>query len=377
MPFFLALVTLFFWACNAASSKDATGFGSTVTPAKIAQIDGFVTQKCQEIGIAGYGIEIIDHGKIVYQKTFGFANIDQQVPVTAQTVFGLASVTKTFTALALLKLVDDGKVKLDSPIGEYIPKCPDTWNKITVRNLALMTGGFPHDVEGALTWPEQLKEIKSRPLLFEPGSRYQYSNLSYRLIGQIIENVSGKEYLEYVSDVVLQPAGMNSTGTAERMQQAGSLAQPYRAMGNGALIPIQYKPSAQNFSAGMLCSSLEDMAKYASALADQQFLSAAGYRTMWSMRPTLADGNTSYWGFGWGAKPMPNGNRKLGMNGGLPGVASSILIFPDYKIEVVALSSVRKKPIHGIAQAVGAMIFAKLQPQTLLQAQPPDEAPEE
>jgi len=368
---------MFFWACSSAfadqagakSKSDTTGSARVITPTTIARIDTFVTQKCQEIGIAGYGIEVIDHGKVVYLKTFGFADIDQRTPVTPQTIFGLASVTKTFTALALLKLVEDGKVNLDDPIGKYIDKSPDSWNGITVRNLALMTGGFPHDVEGNLTWTEQLKEIKQRPLLFEPGSRYQYSNISYRLIGQIIENVAGERYLEYVSNAVLQPAGMNSTGPWEKMRSTGALATPYKGMPNGGLQPVEYKPSAQNFSAGMLCSSLEDMAKYATALADHSFIGSAGYRTMWNSRPTLYDGATSYWGFGWGAKPGPNGVQKVGMNGGLPGVASSILIFPDYKIEVIALSSVRKKSIPQIAQAVGAIIFGKLQA--------PEESPDE
>lgn len=325
------------------------------------RIDTIVGQAMASAGIPGYSLVVVKDGKVLHQAGYGFADRERKTPVTPKTIFGLASITKTFTALALLSLVDAGKLKLDDTLDKHIGKLPDTWKKLTIRQLATMTAGIPTGIPKERAWPEEMTIIQGLPLMFKPGTRYCYSNPSYRTLGTVIESVSGKPYLEYIESTILKPLSMTSTGTREQLQSTGLVSQPLGMnRRTGQLTLLRYKPTEISFSSGLLFSNAEDMAKYAQALLDHKLLSRSSYDTLLVARPKLPDGSQSNWAYGWGStrKKAYGGKLVCGMNGGNPGVSSTILLIPQENMAIVGLSN---------AYAPGAYKIPRMVAQAVLQ----------
>lgn len=324
------------------------------------RIDDLVKAAVARGGIAGYSLVVLKDGKVIHQSGYGFADQAKKVPVTPQTAFGLASVTKTFTALALLSLVEKGKLKLDDPLSKHLTGLPTAWKKLTLRQLASMTAGVPNDIPREKPWPEEMAIVQTMPLLFTPGSRFAYSNPSYRTLGTVIERVTGKPYLQYLRETVLSPLAMKSTGTREELEKLTTVSQPFgfnQRTGNAVL--LRYKPTEISFSSGMLFSNTADMAKYAQALLDHKLFSASSYDTLFVSRPPLTTGAQSNWAFGWGVerKKSYGGRLVCGMNGGNPGVASTILLVPEEKLAIVGLSNVYSPAAYRIPRMVAQAVL--------------------
>lgn len=353
-----------------AATHNAAGTAGNTTDADAAlreQIDSLVVQRIREQNIPGYAISVVKDGRLIIHNSYGFQNLEQQRPATNQTVFGLASVTKTFTAFCLLSLVDKGLISLEDPLDKYFRDLGDDYKKLTIRQLASMIAGVPSNIGEQRPWTQQFDQLVHTPLVSQPGSKYLYSNYSYRLLGSVIESVTGKPYLEYVNETMLVPFGMVSTGTTATLAQSGLVAQVY-GDNNGAVPPhpIPFMNPAAQFSAGMLESSSDDMLKYAEALLSRKVLSPKAYQTLWYERPPLTTGEPSKWAFGWGSKvaPLYGNARTVSMNGGVPGVASTMILFPEKNSCVVTLCNLRKPPVYKIATEVAALVFGNKTPQT-------------
>jgi CubicO group peptidase (beta-lactamase class C family) len=324
------------------------------------EIDSLVIQRIEEQRIPGYAISVIKDGRLIIHNAYGFQNLEQRRPATNQTAFGLASLTKTFTAFCLLTLADQGLIELDAPLDKYLTGLGDEYKKLTIRQLASMVAGVPSSIGEQLPWTRQCNQLVHTPLVSEPGSQYLYSNYSYRLLGSVIESVTGKPYLQYVSETMLIPFGMSKTGTTDTLAQTGLVAQVY-GDNNGSVPPhpIPFRNPATQFSAGMLESTSDDMLRYAEALLSRRGLSSKSYQTMWYERPALTTGEPSKWAFGWASKIAPTyGNaRTVSMNGGVPGVASTMIILPEKNSCVVALCNLRKPAVYKIATEVATLAF--------------------
>ena len=344
---------------------------------KLATVDQMVIQRMQMLNMPGYCLAIIKNGKLVFQKPYGYADVSQTKPVTNQTVFGLASLTKTFTALTLLSLVDKGLVNLEDPLSKYVRDLSPQYQNLTIRQLASMTAGVPKVVPQEVEWRNQIPILDKMPLQFEPGSQYLYSNFSYRLLGTVINNVTKRDYLEVVRETILSPLQMNNTATTVIMNKYGIVATAYGDNnGKGPLRQIEYKNPEVSFSAGMLASTSDDLVRYVFGLMSRQIISPQAYQTLWYTRPPLSTGAPSPWAFGWsaGKKEKMGGQYVVAMNGGTPGVASSIIIFPESNSAVISLSNLRKPPVYQIAQKAAAIMFA---PQNTSSQAPPAQEEEQ
>jgi CubicO group peptidase (beta-lactamase class C family) len=314
------------------------------------RIDHLVQAKVKEFGIPGYSLTVMYKGEKIIEKGYGFADLENKIPVTPQTVFGLASITKTFTGLALLKLVDDRKVNLNDPLSKYYEGLSPAYQKITILQLASMTAGVPAHVNEDVDWKGQIKNAQESPLESKPGTQYAYSNLSYRILGGVIEKASGQTYIEYLQKYILTPFGMTNTKPSDQAFSS-PVAIPY----NDNLKPLKegLKSPSINFAAGMLASNTVDMVKYAQALVHRKLLTPQGYESLWKERPGVVNvkkDKESAWAFGWGSA-LVNKHLKVGMNGGLPGVASSIFIFPDDDLIIVGLSN-KNGEAHEVSKLV-------------------------
>jgi CubicO group peptidase (beta-lactamase class C family) len=211
-------------SANPTTNANAKGAGITPRSDVDARLDNLIASRVQKLQIPGYSLGIIHNGKVVFKKGYGTTDFENGSPVTSQTVFGLASLTKTFTALVLLSLVDQGKINLDDRLDKYLDDLVKSWRPITIRQLASMSGGILKALPSEVVWSEQFKLVQEQPLVSTPGSEYLYSNYSYRTLGSVIEKVTGKKYLEVVHETVLDPLSMKATGTQLSALQAFLLA---------------------------------------------------------------------------------------------------------------------------------------------------------
>lgn len=329
---------------------------------KLRKIDEMVVEQMGSLGVPAYCLTVIMNGRTVFHKPYGYADVRARIPTSNDTVFGLASLTKTFTAITLLTLVDKGLINLEDPLSKYVEGLTRPYRNLTLRQLASMTGGVPSQVSREVNWKDQLDILDHTPLVSEPGTQFLYSNFSYRLLGSVITRVTGRPFLDVVGEVILGPLGMQSTGTTVLLEQTGRVAQAYGDnQGQGPLRQIEYKSPAISFSAGMLASTANDLERYVYGLMSRRLLSPRGYRTLWYERPPLLTGQPSAWAFGWhsGVNETMGGQLVVSMNGGTPGVASSIIILPECNSAVIALCNLRKPPVYNIAKSAARIAFGR------------------
>ena len=206
-------MALFLWYGSVSSFA-----GAQTTP-----IDEYIKVEMEKRRIPGLALAVIQHGAVIKMQGYGLANVELDVPVTPDTVFELASVTKQFTATAIMLLVEEGKVGLDDPIPHYLSNTPDAWQGITVRHLLTHTAGLASPETGfrALyaggarvnyTTAEMFEAATQDPMSFAPGERWQYSDVGYFLLGMILEKASGQHYRALVTERFFQPLGMTEIG---------------------------------------------------------------------------------------------------------------------------------------------------------------------
>ena len=181
-------------------------------------IDDYVAGELAKHHVPGIAIAVVKDGKPVKVKGYGLADVEHGVPVTADTVFQLASVTKQFTAAAVMLLVEDGKLSLEDAVSKHVDDLPEAWRKVTVRQLLNHTSGIPNytsspDYERMSfddVKPEDVfKLVRDKPLEFEPGARHAYSNTGYYLLGMVIGHAGGKPYGQFVAERIFRPLGMD------------------------------------------------------------------------------------------------------------------------------------------------------------------------
>ncbi len=291
-------------------------------------------------------IAVIKDGQVVVAKGYGLADVEKSIKATEQTVYQLASVTKPFTAMATLMLVEDGKLSLDGKLTEILPGLPAAWSPVTVRHLLTHTSGIRSytDVFGekkvaesqVFTNDQILALVKDAPLQFAPGERFAYCNTGYYLLGMIIEKASGKPYATFLAERIFKPLGMTSTSLDDYAD-----ARPVRARGyntaNGQTTAAEHTHPSQPFAAGALVSTVVDLAKFDAALAGRKLLKPASYDAMWTpMR--FNDGKASPYAFGWQVDPFRARPRQA-HGGGITGFSTFVARLPEDKVTVIVLTN--------------------------------------
>lgn len=280
------------------------------------------------------------HGEVLLQKAWGLANRETGTPATLDTQFRLGSMNKMFTAVAVLQLVEAGKLALDDPLGKYLPDYPnkDVASKVTVRHLLTHTGGtgdiFGPDFEkNRLTLHEHsdyLKLYGPRGLTHEPGAEFQYSNYGFVLLGALIEKVTGMSYYDYVRSHIFQPAGMSSTDSLTETEAVPNRSTGYMK-GQGGWVPNTDTLPWRGTSAGGGYSTAGDLLRFAQALESGKLISKA----------SLAAATTPYkehYGYGFGIQGE-GALRGYGHGGGAPGMNGELRVFPQLGYVVICLSN--------------------------------------
>jgi CubicO group peptidase (beta-lactamase class C family) len=307
-------------------------------------VDDYIRAEMQKRQIPGLALAVVKNGAVVKLQGYGMANLEHDVPVTPDTVFELASVTKQFTATAIMLLVEEGKARLDDPIETYLPGAPETWKAITVRHLLTHTSGLPGLEENFKSlWPgglrlryttKQLFDSAAKDALsFSAGERFQYSDVGYFLLGMIIERVSGQRYAAFMEERFFRPLGMTSTSLLDHTRILKHRAAGY-TLEDGKLVNIRRVIDIELPSHYGVFSSVKDLVAWEHALAAGRAVKPDSLAQMWTpMR--LSTGVRYEYGFGWGVSDR-RGHRWLN-HSGITG--TEYARFPDDGLSVIVLTN--------------------------------------
>jgi CubicO group peptidase (beta-lactamase class C family) len=286
-------------------------------------------------------------GKVVLDKAYGMANIEWDVPNAPNTKFRLGSITKQFTAAAILLLEERGKLKIDDRIKTYLPDIPMSWERITVNNLLTHTSGIPNFTASpeynaakgrATTADGTLATLRDKVLDFGPGEKMSYSNSGYLALGSIIEKVSGQSYEKFVADNFFTPLGMKDSGYDSNTQVIKRRASGYNRNASG-YENAGYIHMSVPHAAGALYSTTEDLLKWEEALFAGKVVSKASLdRMITPFKNNYALGLTVW---------LENGRRVIAHGGGIDGFNTHMAYYPDTRTVVIALSNVAG-PVPGV-----------------------------
>ena len=332
-------------------------FGATITAAIIGQLNP------QPVGAA---VGIVRDGQIIYIKGFGLRDKAADKPVDADTRFEIGSVTKQFTAAAILQLKEQGKLTLDDRIAKYLPSFPHA-NEITLRQLLNQVSGLEDylaapdaqarvtSVPGSL---EQVAEAAKAPLHFVPGSRWEYSNTNYYVLGKIVEIVSGQTYDRYIREHLFAPAGMSHSGFVGSERNLTDVATGYWE-GPGQKGPAEPAPPILESwagGAGAIVSTIGDLAAWDTALASGKIVNADDVALM-STPGRLNDGRPTAYGMGLGLDIF-DGHKRVWHNGGSYGTLTMDATYPDDRIDIIVFEN----DLDGDPRAIEGAIFDVLFP---------------
>jgi CubicO group peptidase (beta-lactamase class C family) len=326
------------------------------------KIDAFVEAQMHKRHIPGVSVAIVRDGKTLLAKGYGLANVELQSPATEETVYQLASVTKPFTATAVMRLVEEGKLGLDDSISSHLNDLPEAWRNVTVRHLLSHTSGiksytsvpgFGLSVRRDYAKREILDLVAQDPLEFEPGERWNYSNTGYFLLGMLIEKVSGQKYPEFMSEQFFQPLGMSRTRVNDLRALIMDRSQGY-AWNGKELRNGEYTSPTQPFSAGALVSSVGDMIKWDAALEAGKVIQKSTIDQMWTPAE-IAEGGKADYGLGWQVGDV-NGHRLIRHGGGIPGFSTEYCRYPDDRLMIVVLTNLEGGNAEAIAEGIAGLI---------------------
>ncbi len=309
-------------------------------------MDQRIRARMADENIPGVLIGVASRGQLVHVQTYGMANVELRVPVSDSTVFEIGSISKQFVTTAIMLLVEDGRLGLDDSIHEYLPDLPSEWLGVTVRQLLTHTSGIP-DYEEIQTYeayrfrftPEQIIRVAhSRPMDFEPGTGWYYSNTGYFLLSLIVERIEGRPLGQVLRSRIFEPLGMNQTRMADPEDIIPHRASGYWVdrMGVELMNRDATQPSS-TLGAGGILSSVHDMAKWDESLYGDQLLSEESKAAMWT--PTvLPNGDDTGYAFGWGVGEY-RGHRSVSHNGMVAGFVASFMRLPDEEVAIIVFAN--------------------------------------
>ncbi len=297
--------------------------------------------------------------EIILDKGYGFANLEWDIPNSPSTKFRLGSITKQFTAASILLLEERGKLSVNDPVKKYLPDAPAAWDKITIYNLLTHTSGIPSFTgfpdyssrEPFTTTPAELvKRFRDKPLDFQPGEKWSYSNSGYVLLGYLIEKISGESYQKFVQENIFGPLGMKDSGYDSNSAIIKDRAAGYSPGPDGPE-NAGYINMTVPFSAGVLSSTTHDLLRWEEGLFGGKLLSPASLQKMTTpFKNDYACGLMVH---------TVNGHKVIDHGGGIEGFNTMLAYYPDGKLTIVVLSNINGPSPGDIASKLAALVYGE------------------
>ncbi len=329
-----------------ASLSPANAQRSTITrDAFRARADSLVYTYLAESRAPSASFAVIRGNDTLAYGAHGLANVDAWRAPTAMTIYEIGSITKQFTSAAIMKLVEEGRVKLDDDLSKFVPQFPLQGKKVSIRQLLNHTSGihsYTSSPGWAKTWNDELSPdaivnfVVADTFDFAPGTAYRYNNTGYVLLGMVIEKASGHTYASYLDAQVFKPLGLTQTSYCKSKTSDPTFALGYSKGENGTK-RAQFLDLSHPFAAGALCSTVGDFVKWQRALDGGRVVSPASYALM-STADTLNSGRKINYGFGL-VPGMFNGHKTVSHTGGIPGFATAETYVPDDSLSIVVFTN--------------------------------------
>jgi D-alanyl-D-alanine carboxypeptidase len=312
----------------------------------VATIDSLANAFLAQGPVAGVSVAVVKGRDTIVMKGYGLADIENDVRATPQTVHRIGSITKQFTAAAIMRLVEQGKLALDDTLAKLLPDVAPAWRGISLRRLLNHTSGIRSYTGIGPRWQRRRREdmtpdtivglVRDDTLDFRPGAQWRYNNTGYVLLGMIIERASGKSYATYLEEEFYRPLGLAQTYYCSQRPIIKRRAQGYERAG-GQLVNAEYLSMTQPFSAGALCSTVGDLVAWQRALTSGQVVRPASYAAM-TTPETLTDGKPLTYGYGLGVGRLES-RRRVSHGGGINGFITDLSYYPDDTLHVVVLAN--------------------------------------
>lgn len=325
-----------------------------------ATIDKVVEAEMARQKAPGVAVAVVRQGTPLVAKGYGLANVEHNVPVTRETIFQSGSVGKQFTSAATMLLVEEGKLAVSDPVTKFFPDAPEHWKKILVRHLLTHTSGLPDYTAGMVdyrkdyTEEELLKFAYGLKLEFEPGSRWNYSNTGYIVLGFLLRKASGQFYGDILKDRVFAKIGMKTARVISEEDIVPHRAAGYRLVRNELKNQNWVSPRLNTTADGSLYLSLNDMLAWDAALRAQQVLKPESWNQVFAP-VTLNSGKTYPYGFGWQVDTFA-GRRAQRHGGSWQGFQTHIARFPDEDLTIIVLANLAQSSPERISNAIAAAL---------------------
>lgn len=330
------ILLLAFFACN-------------LTYSQIDKTDIAIKGLMQKHKIVGLQLAVVKNNKIVKSSNYGLSNIQDSIAVDNKTVFSINSMTKAFTGVAIMQLVESGKLNLEDPISKYLDSLPNTWRNITIKQITTHTSGIPDIFDS----PDHMfseknetlfKKIKESPIVFQPGEKVKYNQTNYLLLGLIIEKISGKSFEKFIIDNQFEKVGMKNSikaGMGDTYTIINHSARPYTYYINGSLTNIHQPMPSYLYPAGGINSTATEMAQWVIALQSYKLINAQSLKTLWTpielnnVKKQEANGNLYGTAIGFDTNSRTI-NPVIFQSGG---ARNSLYIYPKSNVSVVILTN--------------------------------------
>lgn len=305
---------------------------------------------------------VAQHGKVIFSQSYGMADLEWSIPNSSTTRFNLASITKQFTAAAVLLLEDRGKLKTDDSIRKYFPEAPASWDRITIYNLLTHTSGISDDAATYVPGTPDKMIFKDKPLNFQPGEKWSYVNMGFLVLGYLIEKISGQTYEEFLKENIFQPLGMNDSGLESFVAILPHRASGYWPGANG--LENAPRPDTRfGFASGALYSTTEDLLRWEEGLFGGKILSSASFRKMTTpFRNDYACGLFS---------KRVNGHLMIEHNGDNVGFNADMAYYPEESLAVIVLANQNGQAMDKIATALAAVMHGEAVPPPAIHKETP------
>jgi CubicO group peptidase (beta-lactamase class C family) len=345
----LALLVLF--------GADRWAAGAELSSEKQAAIDAAIKARMDERQVPGLSAAIVIDGQLVYERGYGLADVENNVPATPETMYRLASISKMLTATAAMQLVELGKLDLSVPIQSYVPSFPEKQAAITAQHLLTHQSGIRHyrgdEVRSVKFYSrvgDALVVFQDDPLLFAPGEKFSYTTYGYNLLGAVIEGASGEPYVGYVQKHVLEPSGTKSLQPDNPFAIIPHRAAGYRRHGYGKNLHIRNDDMVDvtnKIPGGGWCGTPGDLARFAIALMDGRLVKTETLERMWSPQKT-AGGKETNSGLGCFIETI-EGDRRISHSGGQPKVSTFLVLAPENRSAVALMCNLRDTRLNDLA----------------------------
>jgi D-alanyl-D-alanine carboxypeptidase len=340
----------------------------SIDPALRAKIDRIAAQVLEQTGVPSASVAIVQHGKLVYTHAYGSARLatgsSPAIPATPAMRYSIGSISKQFTAAAILMLQEQGKLRIDDPVGKYIPGLT-RGGEVTIRQILSHTSGYqdywPEDyVMTPMLHCETAQQIlgtwAKKPLDFDPGTQWQYSNTNYVIAGRIVEVVSGEPLFDFITQRIFRPLGMTSVWNSDETKLTQADATAYYRNALGPLRPAPKEGRGWMFAAGELAMTAHDLALWDESVLAQSLLSSESYKTMFT-EVKLRNGDGTHYGLGVEVHDR-DGHRSIEHAGEVSGFVSDNEVLIDDGAAVAVLTNQDAVGAAGVIARLVAPIVA-------------------